>query len=641
MQYEISAQNKLTDRFGNVTPKDFDLTQYRIDSGASVVVIADIGESHFERENISGVRLVFTRHKRVKIINKNAFDMGTVEIPISLKGKTGDQLRDLIATTYNLENGKVLEQKLDANSVFTVDYSNDVKLKKFAFPGLKEGSIIEYSYTLHTDIRINLRSWEFQGKYPCLWSEYTVTIPEWLTYIDLEQGMNPFFINTTDYNVSSGVKLATHHWAMKDVPAMQEEKYTTTINNYISKVEFQLQSITSSGISNDVIPGWPKIAAELMESKSFGANLSKTNHWLDGDLATITRDTHGNLEKAEKIYAYVRDNFECVKQQQTQIVNSLEDVFKNKAGSDGEINLLLCAMLNHEGIHSDPILLSTRSHGFVSEAYPKLDRYNKTICNVHIDSLYYFLDASRKYLSFNHLAEDCYNGQAMVINAENTFPVYFAADALKESKQTSVFILNDEGHPRDMVGSFQSNLGYYESYKLREKIAKTSETDYFKELKSFNKGGIEIDNAGVDSLTHPDNPLVEHFNLTFKNISDVGIIYFNPIIAVAIGENPFKSTERKYPVEMPYTIDEVYSLEMDIPKGYRIEEMPKSAKVLLNETDGFFEYMIGHDETSIHLHTRIKLNRANYLPSDYNSLRDFYTYIIKKQGEQIVFKKIN
>ena len=57
-------------------------------------------------------------------------------------------------------------------------------------------------------------------------------------------------------------------------------------------------------------------------------------------------------------------------------------------------------------------------------------------------------------------------------------------------------------------------------------------------------------------------------------------------------KNPFTAAERFYPVEMSYTVDDIYSLSMDIPKGYKVDEMPKSARVMLNENEGMFEYII-------------------------------------------------
>jgi hypothetical protein len=86
-------------------------------------------------------------------------------------------------------------------------------------------------------------------------------------------------------------------------------------------------------------------------------------------------------------------------------------------------------------------------------------------------------------------------------------------------------------------------------------------------------------------------------------------------------------------------VDETYELTMDIPKGYKVEELPASVKVNFNGNDGFFEYTIQKDEFLIQLRSHLKLKQAIFEPADYNSLRDFFAYVVKKESEQIVFKK--
>ncbi|HEX6180744.1 MAG TPA: DUF3858 domain-containing protein, partial [Chitinophagaceae bacterium] len=114
---------------------------------------------------------------------------------------------------------------------------------------------------------------------------------------------------------------------------------------------------------------------------------------------------------------------------------------------------------------------------------------------------------------------------------------------------------------------------------------------------------------------------------------------FNPMMVEGYKDNYFKSEQRMYPVQMPYTIDEIFVFNMEIPAGYDIDELPKSAKVNLNENEGSFEYLISKSGNSILLRSRIKLNKANYLSEDYEGLRSFFDYVVKKHSEQIVFKK--
>ena len=117
------------------------------------------------------------------------------------------------------------------------------------------------------------------------------------------------------------------------------------------------------------------------------------------------------------------------------------------------------------------------------------------------------------------------------------------------------------------------------------------------------------------------------------------MIYFNPMLNEGIKENYFVSAERLYPVEMPFSMSEMYVLNLDIPTGYELEELPKSAQVTLNDDEGTFQFLVGKNDNMIQFKSVIKLNKATFQPEDYNSLRDFFALVVKKQSEQIVFKK--
>jgi hypothetical protein len=86
-------------------------------------------------------------------------------------------------------------------------------------------------------------------------------------------------------------------------------------------------------------------------------------------------------------------------------------------------------------------------------------------------------------------------------------------------------------------------------------------------------------------------------------------------------------------------MDELFVMRMEIPKGYEIEEMPKPARVLLGDGDGSYEYLFQTDDESIQFRSRLVLKRTYFQADAYQPLRDFYTVVMKKQGEVIVFRK--
>ena len=649
----VHAQDKSPAKFGKVTPADFKLPAGGFDSAAAAVVIADIGSSYFD--NSAGwFTLQFKHYKRIKIMNKHGFDAATVGILLYVSGGSSEKIEDLKASTYNLEDGKVIETRLDDKSVFTDKITVNFIQKKFTFPALKEGSIIEFSYTHVSPFFFNLQSWAFQGAYPCLWSEYQVALPNFFQYVTLSQGYVNFDIKTSSSRMASfraGIpgssnpyvqtfsdNVEDRRWVIQNVPALKAESYTTAIINHIAKVDFQLSRYEFQGtMSQDKMGNWMTMSRRLLESEQFGADLDRNNGWLDDDMKVITKDAAGGRQKAEKIFAYVRDNFTCTAHNGMFTAGSLKTVFKNRSGNCAELNLLLTAMLRHENIGADPVILSTRSNGITSEVYPLLTRFNYVISRAIIDSSVFYLDASEPWLGFGRLPQECYNGHARVVNKETPLPVYFYADSITEQK-TTVAVINNEGRGV-LTGTIKSMPGYFESSTIREKVRAKGQPEYLKGLREGYTGDIVLSNLSVDSLKVPDKPVIVAYDVRLNLDSTSGLVYFNPILSGGYKENPFRAEERKYPVEMPYAMDETYILNMEVPEGYTVDELPKSAKVLFNDTDGFFEYLIDHSGDGIQLRSRIKLKKANFLPEEYATLRDFFAFIVKKQSEQIVLKK--
>ena len=648
----VHAQEKSPVKFGKIAPADFTIKQ-TYDSGASAVVIADIGSSIFEGNSKGRFSLVHKHFRRVKIIDKNGFDAAKVSVDLYIDGDAEEKLDDLRAYTYNLEDGKIVTTKLEPTAVFTEKVSKKHIGKKFTFPAVKEGSVIEYSYVVKSDFIFNLQPWTFQAEYPCLWSEYQVDIPEFYQYVTMNQGYMQIDRTTSSYSTTFRVSIPggadkdeqvtmngtvnSTRWVAKNIPAMKEENFTSSLQNYVSRVEFQLSAIQyEGGLRHDMMGNWQLFGKKLMEDESFGSAVAKNNNWLDNDLKNVIGGAGSKLAIAQKIFAYVRDNSTCTSHSSLYLAGSLKDAYTKHSGSVADINLLLVAMLKHEGIAADPVLLSTKTHGFTNEIYPLIDRFNYVTCRAEIDGVSYNLDASNPYNGFDHLPSYCYNGHARVITKDMAMPVYFEADSLIERKTTTVFISNDE--KEGMAGSFKSQLGYYESHNLREKL-KGSAKEYLKDIKSGNSFELKVAEAGIDSLKIPEMPALVHYDFSFKPAADDNIIYFNPMLAEGYKENPFKSANRQYPVEMAYAFDETYVLNMEIPKGYVAEEIPKSVKVAFNEDEGAFEYLVQKSEDNIQFRARVRLNKATFTPEDYSSLRDFFGFIVKKENEQIVLKK--
>ena len=648
------AQGNNKIKFGDITEKDFAPKIYSVDSNASAVVIADIGSSKIEGNNKGWFSLVFKHYKRIHILNKNGYDAANVSLSFYTNGTAEEQLERLKAVTYNLENGKVVETKLDAKaSVFKDKVSKNWLVKKFTFPNVKEGSIIEFEYTKTSDFLQNLEPWEFQGEYPRIWSEYNLALPDFFGYVFLTQGYKPYDINEKTVSRSSykiieangaaaseafslDANVSDYHWVIKNVPTLKEESYTSTINNHIAKIEFQLSEYREPLLYRNIMGSWPKLGEELMKAEFFGEQLTKDNGWLKDVINPLIKGAATSIEKAQLIFTYIRDNYTCTNHSDVYLDQTLKNVVKTKNGSVSDVNLLLVAMLRHEDIQAYPVILSTRSHGYTYPIYPIMSKFNYVISKAVIDGKDYFLDASEPRIGFGKLPLRCYNGHARIIN-NAVDPVQLNTELVSEIKNTTVFIINDE--KGNLIGSMQQRPGYYESLDLRDRIKEKGNEELQKDIKKAFGSDINISNFVIDSLDKYEISLGIKYDFDLISQKE-DIIYLNPMFGEGYKENLFKSAERVYPVEMPFTMDETFNLQLEVPQGYVVDELPKSIIVKLNEEDeGSFEYLISQSGGNISFRSRIKMNRANFLPEEYEMLREFFSLVVKKQAEQIVFKK--
>jgi Domain of Unknown Function with PDB structure (DUF3858)/Domain of Unknown Function with PDB structure (DUF3857)/Transglutaminase-like superfamily len=659
----LSAQDTLNISFGKVTVRDFYQPVHISDSSAGAVILADIGRSYYEANSAGSLGLVFTRFMRVKILNKNGFRIGSYEIGYNKStlsnfiGGTIEAITELKGTTFNMEKGNILETNLDSNSVFDEKFEGDYKVRKFAMPALKEGSIYDVTYTIKSVFEDNLRSWSFQSDFPCLWSEYQIRIPESYHYrikifgdslFDIATRKiveEKFDINTVyrraNYiqNINLSGKSNELRWVKTNEPAIVKEPYVNSVRSYIDRISFKWDyfQLNALSVKYNNYSSWKDASVTYLSPRDLRESLGEDNFWLDRTVGLLIADAKSSDEKIRTIYYFIRNHFTCYRRSGIYPHQNLQDVYKKKSGTEAEINLLLVAMIRHANIPAHPAILSTRENGVANYDLPMMDEYNYLICVVDDDENEIKLDASWPKNPYGRLVANCFNGGARVLDEENPKFIPLLPDSLVEKKQTQLIISADDSGV--VSGNLTTIYGYEHGYQIREAIKKESEKEYFRKLLAKYSDGVEISNVELDSLENYDFPLTMHYDLIFQAFSKSDIVYFKPVMDYSIGSNPFTSLERHFPIEMPYKTDYVYLLSMDIPKGFQVEEIPKSERIILGDNLGVFDYIIQQNQDNIQMQIRMKLNKTLFSTAEYSSLREFFSHIVRKESDQIVFKK--
>src|SRR5690606_15625103 len=168
------AQEQYDSENYRVSLSDLKPVSYEKDSTANALVIYEYGNSYFDPNDYV---LKTEIKKKVKFLKKEGFDNATVTIHLYNNNSNKEKVSDIVATTYNLEGDNVVTTKLEPSHIFTDDYDENHSLVKFTLPNIKEGSVINYSYTITSPFMFNYKGWVFQEEIPKLYSAYKTSIP--------------------------------------------------------------------------------------------------------------------------------------------------------------------------------------------------------------------------------------------------------------------------------------------------------------------------------------------------------------------------------------------------------------------------------------------------------------------------------
>lgn len=639
-----TAQSK----FGRATDEELAMATYAEDSTASAVILHKDGKLRFIVDDLLGFQFEYTEEVKIKILKTEGLEYANKELSYYVVDRTHkEDIASLSGTTYNLEDGKVVKTKMSKENIFDEDSGSEWKVKKFTLPAAKVGSVIEYKYKMTSNFLYRLRDFYFQSSIPTDYVSFEANIPEYFTYnlnqqgyvrldvADKEPHMERFMFRYTDDNgrmQSGDHKCNANKYVFKGskVPAAKDESHLWTINDYISKIAFELRG---THFPNDFYrpysTTWEHIDSELLKSSTFGGNLKKAG-WFKNDVEK------GELTQANA-NAILKMLTDKVKWNETNSVNvsNLREALNKGIGNSADLNFLLINALEAGGFDAFPVILSTRAKGSVPFTYPSVAAFNYVITGMRLDDKTYFIDAASKYGSWNILPEKCMVNRARIITEHHKSWVDLQTVSTGTVFiQTAVSFAEDGIHiNRDETRGGNDGMqarSVYNSYDNEDKFIESIE----------NYGNCTIEDFSLKGIDDNSAPLLLKY-VEKREKGDMGdYVYYRPPFAKVYEENPFKAEKREYPINFNYIRNYMQTVDINIPEGYEVAELPKSERMLLNDNNLTFLYTAQQQDNVIKLTQRFQVRKLLLLPADYDALKDFFTKMILKNDEQIVFKKI-
>ncbi|MBX2964976.1 MAG: DUF3857 domain-containing protein [Cyclobacteriaceae bacterium] len=655
----ISFCQKPPLKFGDITQEEVSMTSYPADSSATAVVLFDYGTSSIAYvQSNNWFQLTFERISRIKILTKDGYRHADFEVPLYHSSSAKEKLTGLKVVTYNSENGKIVQTKMKSDGMFEEKYDQNIDLIKFTAPNVKEGSVIEVTYRITSDFLHYFRDWEFQSTIPVMWSEYRAAIPEYFNYEKFMQGYIAPAINEskefpksillTSKERSAGrvtqtsfqtdkidYKEVNHRWAAKDVPAFRSEPFMTTHQDYISKINFELAYYKFPNQPIKPVMGtWADLNKSFLESENFGAAVKGS-----GFLRKITEEATAGAstpkEKVAKVYNFVLTNVEWDGSNRKFLNDdNLKAALDKKKGSSSHINLILVSMLQKAGITAHPVLISTRSNGFVRENFALSSQFNYVIALVVIDGESMLLDATDRLLPMGVLPERCLNGRGYVISQDS--PGWVDLTAPKSKVVSAVELsLNPDG---ELEGQLKVTSNVHSARRARYAYLSKGEEEYLKNFEPAKT--LTITKAAFNNLKEIRESFEEVYDFTWDNNSgSAGTIFISPMLHLQESANPFKLEKRDYPVDFGSAFDKIYTLKLQLPENYQFDEVPEGKVISLPANAGRFIYNTSVTGNTLSITSMLNVNKSMFTQDEYPLLREFYNIIVAKQAEPIVVKK--
>jgi len=650
-------------KFGKIEPSDLSMTSYDKDTTAAALMLFNFGNTSFMLNSDNEFQFVYKRHCQIKIFKKSAFDVADISIRLYQSESGKENMAGLKAFTYNLADGKVVKTKVDNDKIYKAASDNYVNVN-FAFPEVKEGSIIEFEYSIISDFLYNFRGWNFQYAYPARWSQYSYEIPEYFDYREATRGYFKFDVNkrtegSTSFTITSNntnqrdfnsrlgstssetikAKITRTTLAMKDVPAFVSEPGIDCEENYIQAIEFELSSVQfPQQPRKEYTQSWESVNTQMIEDEDFG-DLLKTTAFLKDTVSAVCKNKSTEIEKAISIYDWVQARMKWNGDYRIWATKGLKKPYNERMGSSSEINLLLTAMLQTAGIKASPVMFSTRDNGIAVTFYPTITKFNSVLVKADIGGKTYLLDAINKFCPFGVLPPIDINGQGRVVNSQTGGWVELnAADKFVENKTYDLAISKDGNITGSVKGYYDGYAGVY--YRDALDSEKTSD-DFIRKMQE-NQKGLTINNYSISEQKNIYKPLSDSLVVDVADHLDVigDKLLFYPLLYERLERNRYTLENRQYPVNFNYPIAESYTFRYNVPAGYKVESLPQSATLALPDKSITISYKILNVDDTITVEYQRTVNKILFLPAEYQKLKELYDQIVKKHAEQVILKKV-
>ena len=535
-------------------------------------------------------KLIYRHYVRVKIFTERGRErFAKMDIPF-MKGK---KIEGVAARVIRPDGTIVVLQPSDIFEREIVR-ANKIKVlaKSFAVPGIEPGVIVEYQYSeILKDDSAGGERLSFQRDIPMQKAIYHIR-PYAGSALSVRSYNMPTLPFVEDRD-NKGFQVAT----MTNLPALKIEPNMPP--------EDEVRKWAYLSYRNSSWTYYFLLYGTLLRE------FAKDTKEIQAKSAELTAGAATSDEKLRRIYQFVQTNIRNLtfdktlsdEQREKVKVRDASDVLERGMGNAVQVDLIFVALARAAGFETGIFLSADRSdYFFTPDKYPHAEFIRPSGIAVMVDNTWRYFEPGLPYLPYGQILWNNEGAMALVIGTGGYGwkGIPLMEQTKSPSKRTGKFKLLEDGTLEGKVTL--EYTGHQAARRRREgymSSAAKREENMVEEVKE-NAHNAEISAVSIDNFEDPSKPLVYHFDIRVPAYAQkTGKRLFVQPGFFEYGSVPaFSASERVHPIYFSYSWSEQDNIEIEVPKGYRLDSADAPRGVADPSKIGSLQISMDFDQTA-------------------------------------------
>lgn len=595
----------------------------------------------FREETANDEKLFYSAYVRIKVLTDAGRKYGDIQIPYYKDEVT---ISDLHGRTIHADGSIVEFQGKPFDKDVIKSKNVREKTKTFTLPDVQVGSVLEYTFKVHSEGFVWEPQWEIQDDL------FQRRIH--LTYITTSAALSRrrgetlrglAWASMLPNGVSVKNKANTYELEMSNVPAFVEEEHMPPALPFKYYIRFYYVSVdTADKYWSEEGKYWNKDVEHFMGKKGGVADT----------VAKLAAPSDTPEQKVKKIYAYVGaiDNltYKPKRTEQEQKVlkqrenRGAEDVLRQQLGGRDEITETFVAMVRAAGIPAWVMAVADRSKTFFEPKYLSMRQLSAEVAIVRLNDKDVFLDPGTKYCPYG-LLNWKYAGTQGIRQTAGGF-TEIASTPLPEfmaalTKRVARLRMDERGQ---VEGTLAAGFFGQEALQRRLQALETDDVGRTKaledEAKSWFPADAQISMTKAPDWNAIDSPLVVEYKVSSPMLVSAGKRLLMPIDMFEYNHPAmFAHPDRAHPVYFEYPTRAVDDVKITLPDGLQVEDLPASVSTKLDYA--LYKSDRKQDKNVITSNRDLAIASFAIQLSDYKNLKGFYDKVKEYDDQQVLLKR--